>query len=289
MSPHAFSSIKLVASDLDGTLLVHSDITAQSGGAPSPRAIAVLHKLASKGVRILLASGRPPRTMDCAVKQVGLDRVLTICCNGGLVYDPFTQSVVKKYSIPNHDVNLIITTILQALGPTVCFGAESGLHFVCDENYVKERNDFLDHHYILRKPTEFLHDEHESIEKLVVLQPGVMAETLNNQLHRLFADDQWKDIVNITFSNPHSIEISAAGVSKGSALKDVCAGLGFEPEQVIAFGDMPNDSDMLIWSGTGVAVGNAHPSVKEIADRITASNEENGVAIVLEEVYSQIP
>lgn len=249
MSPHALDKIKLVASDLDGTLLVHSDITAQSGGAPSPRALKVLHQLSDKGVRLLLASGRPPRTMDTAVKQVGLDHVLTICCNGGVVYDPIARTIVKKYSIPNNHVTLIIDTILQALGPTVCIGAECGLYFVCDKNYEQERGQWLDHHYILREPTKFIQNEGDTIEKLVIIQPGMMAETLNDRLLGLFGADQWKDIVNITFSNPHSIEISAAGISKGSALKDVCEQLGYRREQVIAFGDMPNDNEMLIWAG----------------------------------------
>jgi Cof subfamily protein (haloacid dehalogenase superfamily) len=249
MTPNAFSSIKLVASDLDGTLLVHSDVTAQAGGAPTKRALDVLHKLAEQGVRVLLASGRPPRTMQCAVDQMGLENILTICCNGGIVYDSFSKTIAKKYSIPTQHVKLIIKTLLQDLGPSVCLGAESGLHFVCDKNYEVNRQDFLDHHYIIRDPTEFIKDEEDTIEKLVVIQPGVMAETLNQRLHELFGGDEWKDIVNITFSNPHSIEISAAGVSKGSALKDVCKELGYEPAHVIAFGDMPNDSEMLIWAG----------------------------------------
>jgi Cof subfamily protein (haloacid dehalogenase superfamily) len=244
-----FKNIRVVSSDLDGTLLVHSDITAQSGGAPSSRALAVIHKLADKGVRFVLASGRPPRTMNCAVEQVGLDNVLTICCNGGLVYDPFGQKIVKKYSIPNQNVHMIISTIIECLGPQVCIGAESGLHFVCDKNYLVERNDFMDHHYILREPSQFLQDPEDTIEKLVIIFPGMPAEQLNEKLLDLFGGDQWKDIVNITFSNPHSIEMSAAGVSKGSALKDLCEELGFKSSEAIAFGDMPNDSDMLMWAG----------------------------------------
>ncbi|KAJ2958093.1 hypothetical protein NQZ79_g6278 [Umbelopsis isabellina] len=288
MANSNFKNIRLVSSDLDGTLLVHSDMTAQSGGAPSPRAMTVIHKLADKGVRFVLASGRPPRTMDCAVEQVGLDNVLTICCNGGLVYDPFSKKIVKKYSIPNKNICSIIETIIECLGSSVCIGAESGLHFVCDENYVKERKEFLDHSYIVRKPMDFLQAPEDTIEKLVIISPGMPAEKLNEKLLELFGSDQWKKVVNITFSNPHSIEISAAGISKGSALKDLCQELGFKPEETIAFGDMPNDSDMLKFAGTGVAVENAHPSVKEIADRVTASNDHDGVAIVLEEVLEQL-
>ena len=78
------------------------------------------------------------------------------------------------------------------------------------------------------------------------------------------------------------LEISAPGVSKASALAGVCAELGVGSEQVVAFGDMPNDLAMLSWAGWGVAVANAHADVLAAADEVTASNDDAGVARVLE-------
>ena len=78
--------------------------------------------------------------------------------------------------------------------------------------------------------------------------------------------------------------ISAAGVTKAFALAAHCAELGIRPEEVVAFGDMPNDVPMLTWAGRGVAVANAHPEALAAADEVTASNDEDGVALVLEQL-----
>ena len=81
------------------------------------------------------------------------------------------------------------------------------------------------------------------------------------------------------------LEISAAGVSKASALARLCESRGIDRSDVIAFGDMPNDLPMLAWAGYSVAVANAHPDVRAAADEVTASNDESGVALVLERLF----
>ena len=78
------------------------------------------------------------------------------------------------------------------------------------------------------------------------------------------------------------LEIGAPGVSKASGLAVLCERAGIEPADVVAFGDMPNDLAMLEWAGHSVAVANAHAEVMAIADEVTASNDESGVAQVLE-------
>ena len=72
---------------------------------------------------------------------------------------------------------------------------------------------------------------------------------------------------------------------KGTALAELAASLGIEPAGVVAFGDMPNDLPMLAWAGTGVAMGNADPLLHAVADRVTADNDEDGVALLLEELF----
>ena len=78
------------------------------------------------------------------------------------------------------------------------------------------------------------------------------------------------------------LEISAAGVDKGSGLARLCATLGAGPDDVIAFGDMPNDLSLLGWAGRAVAVANAHASVREAADELAPANDDDGVAVVIE-------
>ena len=86
-------------------------------------------------------------------------------------------------------------------------------------------------------------------------------------------------------TNDTLIEISAMGVSKASGLARLCRRLHIDREDVIAFGDMPNDLPMLAWAGHAVAVANAHPQVIAAADEVTAANDESGVAQVLERLF----
>ena len=81
------------------------------------------------------------------------------------------------------------------------------------------------------------------------------------------------------------MEISGPGVTKASTLALLCEELGVAPEEVVAFGDMPNDLAMLRWAGTSYAMANAHPSVVALADRQAPSHEDDGVAAVLEELF----
>lgn len=81
------------------------------------------------------------------------------------------------------------------------------------------------------------------------------------------------------------LEISASGVTKAGTLAELCAGRGIDATEVIAFGDMPNDLTVLDWAGTGYAMGNAHPDVLAAVPSHTVSNEEDGVALVLERFF----
>ncbi len=94
------------------------------------------------------------------------------------------------------------------------------------------------------------------------------------------------DIVTTTWSSVGAlVEISAHGVTKATTLALLCEELEITAEQVVAFGDMPNDAAMLAWAGTSYAMANAHPSVLALAERTAPSNEDDGVATVLEELF----
>ena len=81
------------------------------------------------------------------------------------------------------------------------------------------------------------------------------------------------------------VEISASGVTKAAGLAWLCEREGFTAADVIAFGDMPNDIPMLSWAGRAVAMGNAHPAVVEVADEVTVTNDEDGVAAYLSSLF----
>jgi hydroxymethylpyrimidine pyrophosphatase-like HAD family hydrolase len=119
--------------------------------------------------------------------------------------------------------------------------------------------------------------------KLMLRHPELSGDDLLAHARELIGD-----LVEVSHSSPHDalLEISAPGVSKASALAAVCAELGVAPGRVMAFGDMPNDLAMLSWAGWGVAVANAHADVIAAADEVTASNDEAGVAAVLERLVA---
>lgn len=86
----------------------------------------------------------------------------------------------------------------------------------------------------------------------------------------------------VTHSGAPFVEISMAGVDKASALAALAAERGISAEEVVSFGDMPNDLPMLLWSGRGIAVSNAHPDVLHAVPELTESNTDDGVAHALE-------
>lgn len=93
---------------------------------------------------------------------------------------------------------------------------------------------------------------------------------------------------SITRSSPTALlEVSGLGVSKASTLARCCAERGITPAEVVAFGDMPNDIEMLRWAGTSYAMGNAHPDVIAAASGRTVDNNEDGVAVVIERILAE--
>jgi len=118
----------------------------------------------------------------------------------------------------------------------------------------------------------------EPAVKLLVRCPGLSSEAMVAALAPLVGE-----LADITFSTPNGlVELAVPGVTKATGLAEVARRLGVARDEVVAFGDMPNDLEMLRWAGHGVAMGNAHASLKEIADEVTAHHGEDGLALVLE-------
>jgi Cof subfamily protein (haloacid dehalogenase superfamily) len=263
-------SIRLIASDLDGTLLRHD-------GTISPRTIAAFHAARAAGFLTVLASGRPPRTMAPIAAQVGVDGLI-VCSNGAIVYDLAQQKVIAVEPAAPDALRALITR-LREREPTVAFATEHGHrvgyepHFPRNERWIHDQ-----------PPT--IGDAHElcaeDVVKLAIHHPEIAVEALA-ELARECASEG----VSVTFSNRHFIEVAAAGVSKALGLAKVCAMLGVDPAEVLAFGDMPNDLAMLAYVGRGVAVANAHPDVLAEGYETTASNDEDGVAQVIEALVAE--
>jgi Cof subfamily protein (haloacid dehalogenase superfamily) len=257
--------IELIASDLDGTLL-------NDHGKLSPRTVAAVRAAVDAGFQMVLASGRPPRTMQPIADQLGLKNI-GVSSNGAILFDFASKQVIENRHVPKETLKNIILR-LKEREPSVCFATEHG-HHVGTEPHFPRPDTWVSG--IAPKIGDIDTLCADDVIKLAVHHPDHAVEALA-ELVRAVAGDE----LSVTFSGMHFVEVAAAGVSKALGLAAVCKRLGVDPERVVAFGDMPNDIAMLSFVGRGIAMGNAHPDVMADGYETTATNDEDGVARVIE-------
>jgi Cof subfamily protein (haloacid dehalogenase superfamily) len=264
--------IRLIAADLDGTLL-------RGDGSISPRTRQALDRAAAAGIAVLLVTARPPRHVRAMTAGLDLEAA-AICSNGALVYDLGSDLVLEQTRLPAALANELVIRLRERL-PDLCFAVEAGLRFGQEPAFARHIRAYRE-----TEPPRYAEASilcAEGVTKLIALHPRIARDELLAIARELIADR-----AEVTHSGADIVEIAAAGVTKAWALARYCAARGVARETVIAFGDMPNDTPMLEWAGHGVAVANAHPEVLAIAREHAPSNEEDGVAIVLERLLDQI-
>ncbi len=264
----SLSSLRLVATDLDGTLL-RSDKTI------SERTSVLLRRLQAAGVAIVLISARPPRSLRQFARASNIGG-LAICCNGAIVYDLDQGCLLQQRSLTSQQVTHLIT-LLQSFLPDLSFAAENGESVSCEAAFYAScaNNDPQQQH--IANIAEICQ---LSQTKILVHHATLLADELHEQIAPLLDSSTY----SVTYSGLDFLEIASVGVNKGEALEALCTQLGIAAHSVVAFGDMPNDLPLLQWAGLGVAVANAHPLILQSADVITFSNEEDGVAYLLEQL-----
>lgn len=260
---------RLVATDLDGTLL-HTD------GTVTDRTRRVLAAVEDLGVTVVFVTGRPVRWMDDLWEHVG-GHGIAVCSNGGIVYDVHERAVRRARPIPV-ELGLEVAERLRADVPGTTFAMET------TEGFAKEPG-FLPHVDDATRPELAVGALSEVFGHTVVKLLGLHEELEPEEFWRR-TERSVGHLVTTTWSSVGAlVEMSAPGVTKASTLELVCAELGVAGEDVVAFGDMPNDLAMLAWAGTSYAMANAHPSVRELAQHLAPSHDEDGVAQVLEEMF----
>ncbi|MFF7363917.1 HAD hydrolase family protein [Streptomyces sp. NPDC008125] len=266
---------RLIATDLDGTLL-RDDKTLSS------RTIAALAATERAGVHVLFVTGRPPRWMDAVVSHLP-GHGTAICANGAAVVDLSAGGRLIKVHPLGRAEALDVAHRVRAAAPGTSFAVEFTTGFHHEPLYPPFRQD----------PGAVV----APVEKLLAEQtPGTGAPVLKLLAHHTaiapdaflaLAREAAGDRVSFTRSSPSALlEAGGAGVSKARTLAEYCAERGVLPEEVVAFGDMPNDVEMLNWAGTSYAMANAHPAAVSAASGRTLTNEEDGVAVVLERLLA---
>ncbi len=261
---------RVLATDLDGTI-VRTDRTI------SARTVAALALAEAGGATVVLVTGRPPRWIGPVAEATG-HRGIVICSNGAIVYDLSTASIVGSTLIPVETVATVISILVTAL-PELSFAVETGIDAFRGHGYRSGWDVDLD-------TTMPYHDLDVltalSAAKLLGSHPSMDVDELLAVVRDLVGD-----LVEPTHSNGRGlVEMGPRGVSKATTLATVCAELGVGPAEVVAFGDMPNDLPMLAWAGTSYAMANAHPLVLAAVARHAASNDEDGVAQIIERLFA---
>ncbi|WP_420595879.1 Cof-type HAD-IIB family hydrolase [Deinococcus sp.] len=254
---------RLVASDLDGTLLN----TAQE---VTPRSRAALARVSAAGGVVVLITGRPSRLVLPLAAELELSGHV-ICSNGAAIHrlsDGGAEEVrglapaVLRRAVP----------LLRRVCPDMGLALEWGNQMQAETAYrdaPDSVNDVLDIVDIVPPILKMM-------ARSASLPPPELAQLINT------CSQEW----HASTSGAPFAEIAAQGVNKSAALAYLCGVLGFNAAEVLAFGDAPNDLPLLAWAGQGVAVANAEPEVRALADKLTLSNDEDGVAAVLERLLA---
>jgi len=263
MTDRPTHTFRLVATDIDGTL-THRD------GTVSDRSCAALRAARAAGLVVVLVTGRPPRGVgEFAGRRIA---DLAICANGALVYDLLADRLSLERPLPGAVTRRLVADLRQA-APGVVFAAEAGLQFCREPDYatghpLDDENPVVEEaRGVAERP----------VAKLIARHPAMQQKLLISLAEAVAGDD-----AVVTRSGPEFVEVSAAGVTKASTLEIVCTERGIAAAEVVAIGDMVNDVTLLRWTGHGVAVAGAHPDLLALADEVTASAEDDGVAVYLE-------
>ncbi|MEJ6013225.1 HAD family hydrolase [Corynebacterium sp. H127] len=265
----------LICSDVDGTLIDDRERIPMDVRHAIRSAV-------SAGTVFALATGRPPRWIHPVLKQLELAPVC-VCANGAIVYDAASDTMLDVCNLDPAALRVIAAIAKDVLAP---FG---GAGFAVERSgssaWAPEKELFLvSPNYV---PAWFSEENGMVPEAELLGEPAIKLLIRNEHLtsariYELIAPRVSPDIAHLTFSVPDGlIEVAAPGVTKARGTSYLAAAIGAEAKDVVAFGDMPNDIEMLQWAGLGVAMGNARPEVKAVADIVTESNNEGGIARVL--------
>ncbi|WP_297421546.1 sugar-phosphatase [Clostridium sp.] len=261
---------KLIALDMDGTLLT----TDKKVSARNKKAIKAAEE---KGVKIVLASGRPLAGLTKFLEELDLlkDEDYVLSFNGGLVQNTKTKKIVSKVSLKGSDLK-IIYNISKELNINIhAFSASEGLIAPKTSQYTEYEATLNGIDFTIKDFNEI--DDDEDIIKVMMIDPQ---EILDPAIEKLPSELYEK--YSVFKSAPFFLEFTNKEVDKGLGLKKLGEYLGIKREEIIACGDAGNDLSMVKYAGLGVAMDNATPEVKEEANFITTSNDENGVANVIE-------
>ena len=260
---------KLIAVDMDGTLL-REDKTI------SDRTKTAIHKAIEKGVKVVLASGRPIAGLERYLEELNLlsedDYVLSF--NGSVVQNVKTREIISKNILKGSDLKRLYA-LSKEIGVNIHAFTKDGCVTPKMNEYtqLEGRINGIEVHEVDFDTI----GEDEDVIKVMFIDPAPVLEEAMKHIPESIHKD-----FTVVRSAPYFLEFLNNASSKGTGIKALGEYLDIKPEEIICMGDAGNDLDMIQFAGLGVAMGNAFEEVKEAADYITYTNEEDGVAHVIE-------
>lgn len=266
--------IKMIASDLDGTLL-------RSDSTVSARTRSAIEAAERAGLVIAFVTGRPPRWLHEIADATGHNGIAA-SANGALIYDLHSELTVSEHPLAPKEL-AALTHDLRAAFPRTKFAVEYGLEFGYEPGYIHEWeiSPLLD-----RKGRSSPAPVEAELSEIIA-RPAVklLAKDRGASPDEFLAAGEILLAGRATVTHSSSIgllEIAAPGVTKATGLAEIAATHGVTADEIAAIGDMPNDVAMLRWAGASYAVANAHPLAKAAAGSVVGSNDEDAVAVLIE-------
>ncbi|WP_335932488.1 HAD family hydrolase [Streptomyces sp. PTD5-9] len=262
---------KLVATDLDGTLLRDDDTV-------SERTRAALTAAAAAGAAHIVVTGRGVPWTRHILDDLGYEG-LAVCGQGAQVYHAGEGRLLTSLTLDRRLAGLALSKVEAEVGPLALAVSRDGLdgEVVVGPGYRAQEGPLPavvaeDPAELWAAPLNKVYLQHP------VLDDDALAEAARAAVGNL---------VDVVMAGPGIVEILPLGLSKATGLSLAARRLGVKAADTLAFGDMPNDIPMFAWARWGVAMANAHEDLKAVAQQVTASNEDDGIAVVLERLLQR--
>ena len=261
------SPYKAVFSDIDGTLL-------NSQHQITPKTEEAIKNILKQGIPFIPVSARPPYAITPYTEQLGTQHGM-ICYSGALILD---KNLTALYSVILEPQDLQKLNTLLADFAHLSISYYAGLDWFCNDvnnNWIKQESE------ITGLNAELLQGNLTEVHKILVMGSAEEIQTVEPVLKQALPH------LSIHRSKDEYLEITNSAATKAKAIQFMVQHLGISAEQVIAFGDNFNDLDMLQYAGLSVAMGNAPDAIKQAAKEVTATNNEDGIALVLNRVFGK--
>lgn len=267
---------KLIALDLDGTLKnSHNQITAKTKEA--------LVQVQKQGVKLVLASGRPTAGLRHEAKELLLDQYegYLLSFNGARVTDAKTGQVIYEQTLSVEEAKDIYLRANQFHLVSMTYKNDMIYTENIDDQYVCEEARIND--IKKKKVDSFLDILEDPIYKVLMTGEPDYVASIEAEFKQPYGNQ-----LSIYRSAPFFLEAMAQNIDKAASLDRLAKSLGIQQEEVMAFGDGYNDLSMISYAGLGVAMGNAVKEVQDRAKVVTKSNNEDGIAYILSQIYEGV-